>query len=29
VLLHQIDNRFDFFDVFGVQGDFVVKAEAF
>ena len=26
---HQIDHRFDFFDVFGVQGQLLVKAEAF
>jgi hypothetical protein len=29
VLFHQIDDRFDFFDVFGIQGQLLVKAEAF
>jgi hypothetical protein len=29
VLLHQIDDGFDLFDVFGVQGAFPVKAEGF
>jgi hypothetical protein len=29
VLFHQIDNGFYFFDVFRVQGQLLVKAEAF
>jgi len=29
VLFHQIDDCFDFFDVFGIQGQLLVKAEAF
>jgi hypothetical protein len=29
VLFHQIDDRFDFFDVFGIQGQLLGNGEGF
>jgi hypothetical protein len=29
VLFHQIDDRFDFFDVFGIQGQVLLRLRGF